>query len=89
MQKALTEDTIIFNVLLRIILTSREVRLSNIVTSLLNFQKLFQSQSQERNSFMEKAALQTNATRKITGLETSEGSEIMFFGSNTTMLNEK
>lgn len=38
---------------------------------------------------MEKAALQTNATRKITGLETNDYADIIFFGSNTTMLNEK
>lgn len=38
---------------------------------------------------MEKAALQTNATRKITGLETNDDADIIFFGSNTTMLNEK
>jgi hypothetical protein len=38
---------------------------------------------------MEKAALQTNATRKITGLEANDDADIIFFGSNTTMLNEK
>ena len=78
-----------FNFLLKIMLNSSEVRLSNLVTNLANFQILFRSQSSERNAFMEKAALQTNATRRITSLETKDDADIMFFGSNTTMLNEK
>jgi hypothetical protein len=78
-----------FNFLLKIMLNSSEVRLSNLVTNLANFQILFRSQSSERNAFMEKAALQTNATRRITSLEAKDEADIMFFGSNTTMLNEK
>jgi len=43
LQKTLNEDGIMFNLLLKVMLNSSEVRLSNLVTNLATFQNLFRS----------------------------------------------
>jgi hypothetical protein len=57
MQLALHQDSIMFNILIKIMLLSREVRLSNLITRLKDFKKLFKNQSNELNTFMKRAVL--------------------------------
>ena len=80
------EDKLRFKLTLQLLLMSSEIRISNLVNSFSDFDKLLQFSNEYVYQFLSRSLIETKQTKSLATLQSTEGHQSFIFGQNSPMV---